>query len=49
MLPLPAFVPGGFMCSSKRFGAVPGGFDQDKWAAQRAALAPELRVTAWLF
>ena len=26
MLPLPAFVPGGFMCSSKRFGAVPGRF-----------------------
>jgi len=33
MLPLPASVPGDFICSSNRFGAVPCGFDQDKQAA----------------
>ena len=33
MLPLPAFVPGGFICSSSRLGAASCGFDQDAWAA----------------
>ena len=50
MLPLPAFVPGGFICSSNRFGAVPlpPSRDQAKQAAQvgrpRAGIASDCVV-----
>src|ERR1700675_136718 len=34
MLPLPAFVPGGFICSSKRFGAAPFPSRRDQGSGQ---------------
>jgi len=50
MLPLPAFVPGGFICSSKRFDAMPfpPSRARGRWAAQmgrpRAGIASNCAV-----
>src|ERR1700685_788099 len=53
MLPLPAFVPGGFICSSKRLGAVPCDVGQGKWATQmgrpRAGIANDCVIIFRLY